>query len=158
MKPITVPRGVSRPSSSGSLGPAAGVADGAVAGAGTSGVVWALTHAWSAAPSAGNSAHILTSMKIELAANLCISPCAKKGPGWHHCIQPAAEITSCLGSPSEPLACRGRIPEMVALPAQQELVGHARDVIADRDVARLRARQLLMWRGHGARRMQIILE
>src|ERR1700687_2009278 len=159
MKPITVPRGVSRPSSSGSLGAAAGGADGAVAAAGTSGLGWAWTHAQLPAPSTSNRAHILARAKIELAANLCISTCATKSPGWH-CIQPepGAEITSCLGSLLEPLACRGRIPEMVAVPAQQELVGHARDVIADRDVPRLRERQLLMCRGHGPRRMQIILK
>jgi hypothetical protein len=42
-----------------------------------------------------------------------------------------------LGSFLETLACRGGIPEVIAMPAKQELIGHSGDVVADSHVPRL---------------------
>jgi hypothetical protein len=49
------------------------------------------------------------------------------------------KFTSYSGSFLETLAGRDGIPEVIAMPAQQELIGHSRDVVADGDVPRLGA-------------------
>src|SRR5713226_4307333 len=159
MNPITVPRGVSRPSSSGSAGAAAGVADGAVAAAGASGVACAFTNDLLPTLNASNRAHIFGNARIEFVANLCISACVKKAQaGIVSSRSRVRKSTSCLHSFLETLACRGGIPEMLAVLTQQELVRHPRNVVADRDGPRFRTHQLLMRGGHRARRMQIILK
>jgi len=47
---------------------------------------------------------------------------------------------------------------MLLMAAKEELIGHAGDVIADDDVARLRLRQLLVGRRHRAGRAEVIHE
>jgi len=93
----------------------------------------------------------LENAKLELATNFCISVLLRGNRPARICSQPGRgqKFTSRLGSFLGTLACRGGIPEMFAVLAQQELVRHSRDVVADGDVPRFPCALTLMAAGMG---------
>src|ERR1700686_5790395 len=107
-----------------------------------------------------NAMQLFRNAENDLTTNLCISlsTCVEAQVRIVYSPNRARKSTSRLGWFLETLVCRGGISEVVAMPPQQELVGHPRDVIANGHVTRLAAPQLLLRCGHGAGRMQIIVK
>src|SRR6266576_5703366 len=137
MKPITVPRGVSRPSSNGSVG---GDAGDPVEAAGAGCTLCARTKAGHTTLSASNRRPSLGEMRNNLAKTLCIFYFSLRGKRPIRIVSSQrgpGEATCWLGSFLEPLACRGGIPVVIAMPAKQKLIGHSGDVIAHSHVPRL---------------------